>query len=550
MILHQSPTIANGIELLPPARSDAGFAEDSAPPLTAEASVLRLVEAPGGDGRDSRDGPTPDFSLDGDGHAEFVADKYRERAERWGLEFFLTHEGEPMVRLPGPGRRKVLRVQSREFRHEIDLRFRAEGEDYTTASLKEWQNKFEPLASERRCKVDVRWSWQEDGLWIDLASADGRALHLKHTPSAWEWETVAEAPCVFRQTPQQRPLPEPDFSGRLEEVFSFFPALPSDEDRLLFAAWLPSAYLHIPRPILMLSGPPGSGKTTAAQFIKDLLDPATHGLLGQNARSDWELSASNNAILALDNVRPFSKAENDFFCKLITGATTARRKLYEDSKEVLWSFMRPAITTSVDLPTTAADVIDRSIIYHFDPLTDESRRTLADLQAGFAAARPRLLGAVLGALRDALNAQTGIPKDHLGRLADWHHFGRAVTKAALGRDPEGFDKACRKMEERQRLAALQNPVIVALHALARRMGRWEGTYTELLSLLEKTAADEHIHYTRASWPGSSIALGMSLRQFAPVFPQLGVTVECRRQRDGRKVCIHYRAERDASTGQN
>ena len=518
-------------------------------PMAAN-GVPQPAEPPGCDGCDNRDGHSPNFSPEGDGHADAVPDKYRKQAELWGLEFFLTQNNEAMVRLPGPGRRTVLRVQSREFRHEIDLRFRAEGKDHNTALLKEWQNKFEPLASEKKCKVDVRWSWQGDGLWVDLASNDGRALHLNHTSSGWEWEIVAEAPCVFRHTPQQRPLPEPDFSGSLEEVLSCFPEPQSDEDRLLLCAWLPSVYLPIPRPIVMFIGPPGSGKTTAARFIKDLLDPTEHGLLGQNTRSDWEVSVSSNALWALDNVRLFSNAENDFFCKLVTGATTARRKLYEDSKEVLWSYMRPAITTSVNIPTTAADMIDRSMIQHFDPLTDERRSTLGDLQAAFQSAKPRLFGAVLGALRDALNVLPNIPKNNLGRLADWHHFGRAVTKAVLCRDPADFNKAYRNMELRQRLSSLHNPMILALHAFARRMGKWEGNYTDLLSLLEKTAGEEHIHYTRASWPSSSIALGMSLRQYAPVFPQLGVSVECHKKRDGCKVYIRYSAERDASGGQN
>jgi hypothetical protein len=164
-------------------------------------------------------------------------------------------------------------------------------------------------------------------------------------------------------------------------------------------------------------------------------------------------------------------------------------------------------------------------------------------------ARARALGGLLNALRDALNLLPSVPAGGLGRLADWHHFLRAVA-ASRGLGPSAADRAYRTLEARQKLAALHDPLILTLRAFARRRGRWEGTALDLLAALEATADQERVQRSRASWPDSPVALGLHLKRQAPVLARLGVTLEFRRQRDRRLIALAYSAEQDGTADQD
>jgi hypothetical protein len=529
--------------------------------VAAAESLPSMLEA-SGDGRDSCDGAVPISLANGALGQEppvTAEDAARERderdrpervAKRWGIQLLVSHDGEALARLPGPGRRLVLEVQSKRFRWALDRFFRDEDKDLWTTQLKEYQNKFESLAWEGKPRrVDRRASWDENGLWIDLAQEGGRALHLGWGPEGWRWETTDDPPCVFRQTPDQLPLPEPDFAGRREDVLDLLPELPSEEDRLLVPAWMASVFLAHPKPVLLLEGPPGSGKTSAARAIKGLLDPSHPELLGLNGRADWDITFANHAVVGLDNLGPLAKAQEDFLCKVVTGGGISRRKLYQDRQEVVWSLMRPVLITAVATPTRAADLIDRIYRVPLGPLAEGRRRTLADLDRAFQNSRARAVGAVLNALRDALNLLSSVSDTGLGRLADWHHFLRAVA-VAWGLGQAAADRAYRTLEARQKLAALHDPLILTLRALARRRGKWEGTYRDLLEALDATAEQEHVQRSRACWPESPVALGQYLKRHGPVLARLGVMLEFLRKRTGRLVALAYSAEHDTTADQD
>ena len=117
-------------------------------------------------------------------------------------------------------------------------------------------------------------------------------------------------------TPSRNPI----FPDAWKRPWIFFRSCRSDEDSLLLSLLgcprstcrFP-AYLDVPGPSKKARRP------TVARFLKDLLDPTQHGLLGQNNRSDWNCVPAMPSA-ALDNVRMFTKAENDFICKLVTAA--------------------------------------------------------------------------------------------------------------------------------------------------------------------------------------------------------------------------------------
>ena len=91
--------------------------------------------------------------------------------------------------------------------------------------------------------------------------------------------------------------------------------------------------------------------------------------------------------------------------------------------------MRPIIVNGIEELATRGDLMDRAIIVHLPPISEERRQAEAAFWEAFGVAWPHLLGGLLDAL---VRAQAVLPSVHLPglpRLADFVRFGVAVERA-------------------------------------------------------------------------------------------------------------------------
>src|SRR5258708_2937677 len=131
-----------------------------------------------------------------------------------------------------------------------------------------------------RQEVFTRIGWTGDPLRprsisIDLANSAREVVEI--TPE--NWRVNANDGWRFRTIDGARPLPRPIPGSQtprlLDSLTPFFP--PPALHRM--AAWLFAALRPTgPYPVLLLTGPPSSGKTTLALILRTLLDPAAHPL--------------------------------------------------------------------------------------------------------------------------------------------------------------------------------------------------------------------------------------------------------------------------------
>ena len=294
----------------------------------------------------------------------------------------------------------------------------------------------------------------------------------------------------------------------------------------------------MPRPILMLVGPHGSSKSTVSAFLRRLLDPSRVEFLGRDARADLPLVFFKHAVSVFDNMDGMTPQEADLCCQAVTGRGIARRKLYTDADEFILSFQRAIIVNGLGLPTNRPDFLDRTLIFDLERLPPEQRRVLEQVEDGFMAARPRLLGGLFNTLSQAL-AQ--LPKGStagLSRMADFHRLGRAVAEV-LGFASQQFDDAYRTAEARQKRGAFDNTLALALLLFARQVRRWQGEATELLQRLHETAKANQIRQSPEFWPATPMGLGRQLKHLGEALARNGVRISRLRRVTARLIALEY-----------
>src|SRR6266568_3991260 len=157
--------------------------------------------------------------------------------------------------------------------------------------------------------------------------------------------------------------------------------------------------------------------------------------------------------------------------------------------------------------TDRADLASRSITIHLDTIPDEQRRAEDEFEAEFAAAVPRLLGALLDAVSMALRNVDKVKLDRSPRMADFVKWTKAA-EPALGLEEGVFERAYTENRRDVTDEAFEaDPVAVAIADFVRaeHPTGWTGTATELLAALGNRVP-EPIRKSRY-WPSTIHGLG-------------------------------------------
>jgi hypothetical protein len=205
---------------------------------------------------------------------------------------------------------------------------------------------------------------------------------LKVTASGYE---IVKNPQVrFIRHRGMLALPTPQQGGNVATLANYLNC-DCNSDFALFVAWLLGAFSPTgPYPILILEGPPGSAKTTAAQTGRSLIDP-NEAALRTLPKDEWDLRvyAKNSHVLAFDNLSGLSPGMADALCRMSTGGAFSKRKLYTDHDEVLFQGSRPMILNGIDRLTGRSDLVDRAIVLELPLIDERKRKTERELTADF-----------------------------------------------------------------------------------------------------------------------------------------------------------------------
>jgi energy-coupling factor transporter ATP-binding protein EcfA2 len=356
---------------------------------------------------------------------------------------------------------------------------------------------------------------------VDLGRPDGMCVRI----SANGWG-IGEPPAgvVFRRSHATKPLPPPERGGTLDGLAELLAVDPgSDEFRLLLGWALGLPFAASVRPGLLLTGPPGTGKSTRVRLLASLWEPsgvdALGACFGQN-HGDDQVRAVHRSVPLWDNLTGVSYATSDLLCALITGSAREGRQLYTNSEMDTQAIQRPIGLTAVGVPAgLRADALDRLVIVEAPVIA--SRQDDAAVQDAFDRVHPQLLGAACDAVSAALRHTGQVwPGDF--RMAAYAQVLAAVDSAGLAGVPAGlleaYAGAVRAAKQRNAADDAFGSALLAL--LEQSGGYWSGRAAELLTAMAFIPGADRFG---PGWPKSAQGVPTVLNHLRSGLAELGVT---------------------------
>ena len=369
---------------------------------------------------------------------------------------------------------------------------------------------------------------------LDLGRPDRRVIEI--TPEGWQ-EVDCPTDVYFVRTPQVGAIDvTPVRGGNVNDLFRVVNIGPAG--RPLVIAWLVSNFLGSGGfPILLLTGPQGSGKTIAARLIRMILDPSPYQVrLAPRGRGDVAAAVRSSWTLALDNLSSIPGHLSDELSAIATGTTFTSRRLHTNYDEAGVVARKPILLNGIpDGLVTRSDLASR--VYHVELEPVARRRTEEELAREVRAVLPSVLGGILDmAVRGLATKPVDPPPVRLADAAAW------AEACGVCPEPGQFAALVADRDRGFRAQILaQWPAAEYLVGLAQAPGV-DGktfTYKELLAalnLMGNEAARQD-----PDWPANERKLTADLSRYRDELADLGVRAEKIKQhkRDGNRVKLSY-----------
>jgi hypothetical protein len=454
--------------------------------------------------------------------------------------------------------RKTLLVKSSELRREISKAFlMAHGKPATPAAIQTTVEALDALASDGKTyQVHKRKADMGEAIYLDLGGPDWQAVKITKNG----WEIIDNPPVRFRRTPGMLPMPTPERGGSIADLHGLVNV--TEEQFPLLVGWLLAALgPHRPYPILAVSGEQGSAKSSLSRMARRLVDPATLELRRLSYEiEDLAVAVNGSFVVAFDNISGVSGEFSDVLAMIATGGGFGRRKRHTDTEETIVHVKSPLILNGIGEPATRPDLLDRCLMLHLPTIPEYKRQLEAEIEAAFATAWPKLLGALLDAVVMGLQRLSDVRLDRLPRMAD---FGRwmVACEPACPWEPGAFMASYdTNREEAVEIGLEASPLAAVIVKILgeewtdpetrqtlKPKGMWEGTAEELrLAVSERVTEISQ----KKLLPVNARALSTQLKRISPALRASGYAVTDRMIRGKTHWAIREANKDPESGGQN
>ena len=447
--------------------------------------------------------------------AEKSAARLLVEAAEQNLDLFRGSDGRAYASHEEGERREIYEIESKAFKGWLTRHCRSVLNCIATPeALSTAINSLAATAQGRPSKdIYTRIAKTKTAIYIDMGDDSRSAIEV----TASGWRLIAKPPVYFRRSSMMAALPVPVAGGNVGDLKRFLNH-GTEQNFILSVSWLLAALRgEKPYPVLVISGPHGSAKSTYAEVLRKLVDPCTQLNLRSMPKDERDLAiaGSNNFTLAFTNVSYLSAGMSDAICRMAKGEGFGTRALHTNADEALFGCANPVCLDGIEDFAERPDLLSRAVLVSLPPIPDEKRQEETPFWAEFELARPGILGALLDAVSAGMH---NLPHTKLGKLPRMADFARWISacEPALPWTSGEFMTAYGESHEAAHDIAFNSSVVAqAVHewftGLAQR--EWEGTATDLMN---EFRLDKFDNYTKAkAWPKVVNAFAGKLRRDIP-----------------------------------
>ena len=457
--------------------------------------------------------------------------------------FFCNELREPYVIIRHGEIQKYMPIKGSDFEDLIKSLFWKEFKKSMSGSMiKDIKESFSAIAKFGENSIGVielsnRLASDNNKIVYSLGNAAWKAVVV--TDEGWQ---IEKEPALFKKYAHQKPQHDPIPGGDANDIFKFLPV--TDENtKLLLLTYLILCFVpNISKPLLVLHGPQGSGKSTISNILKRLVDPSMVALNDFPASKNELIQVLHQSYMTVfDNLSQITNSQSDTLCRAVTGGSFQKRKLYTDSDSIIFKFKRCVVINGIDCIAKRADLLDRSILVGVPRLAADRCVPERVIVEKFNSMLPSILGGIFDVLSKAMKILPTVQLDSHPRMADFAKCGYAVAEALGVGGPKFIEAYYENIEGHNRQVVEDNQVTTSLIQFMKTIPeiKWSGLMSELLDSLNKTNEKLGICVSQKEWPKNASHLSREMNKVKVNLEGVGIKFETQRVTNGTNISIGY-----------
>ena len=291
-------------------------------------------------------------------------------------------------------------------------------------------------------------------------------------------------------------------------------------------------------PAALFVGQPGSGKSTTAKLLKQLIDPSQicAELIPANTKS-LAASLSRAQVVLFDNVTKVREEQASVLCIAATGGSYTSRALYSNYDTASIQLQCSVIMTSVELPTTAGDLIDRMLVFELgNPAVYVSEDSIV---SAFNKDTGAMRALIMGAVSRVMSGTVQLMSAGKFRFAEWDSVTRTVL-SLCGYSDSDISESSTQLKDTADDLLMQGNVFLeeCLSYVKEKLNLNKGVLSTSSSAL-MAAVNSRIPQTTRDcadeYPKAAKYVSVAVRKYTSTFRSEGITVSFTRNAKTRNI---------------